>query len=136
MPIEKTLVIIKPDGVRKKTIRAIFERYTTAGLKIVSFRRGRMSEEMAEAFYAEHRGRPFFDGLVLAMTSGQCIYLTLEGDNAVARVRDVNGATNPKEAKPGTIRHDFPSAGGPFNMVHGSDSLASATREIALVFGT
>ena len=111
----------------------IMERYKNAGLKIINqfafvFQAARASE-----FYKEHRGQPFFEGLVLAMASGPIMALCLEGEDAIALVRKLNGATNPREAEPGTIQHDFRSAGGPFNIVHASDSQEAYDREMVLM---
>ncbi len=128
--LEHTLAIIKPDGFDwSKEIR---ERYEKAGLKVLIERHVELTGEQAREFYAEHRGKFFFKGLTLAMSSGPSVILILQGEDAVARVRALNGATDPSKAEPGTIRHDFRSAGGPFNTVHGSDSVGAAKREMKL----
>ncbi len=133
MDLERTLSIIKPDAVLKNETQAILKRYVSIGLKIVGISQPIiLTEEFIVKFYEEHRGKPYFEGLVLAMLSGPCVLVVLEGENAIQKVRELNGATDPRAAAPGTIRHDFPSAGGPFNMVHGSDSPINAEREIAI----
>lgn len=131
--METTVVLIKPDGVAMGLAEAIINRYVETGLCVL--RRGSytMTADRARQFYAEHEGRFYFVALILAMTSGPIEMLFLEGENVVQRVRDMNGATDPSKAVPGTIRHDFRSAGGPFNTVHASDSLTSASREQALL---
>lgn len=131
---ERTLVIIKPDGVKKGVAGKILQRYRDNDLLVVWQREGVMPEGLASKFYEEHRDKFFFEGLLLSMTSGPSIYVVLEGWNAIALVRDLNGVTNPANALPGTIRHDFRSAGGPFNTVHGSDSASAAQHEIALLY--
>ncbi|MCX6784738.1 MAG: nucleoside-diphosphate kinase [Candidatus Komeilibacteria bacterium] len=133
--LQKTLVIIKPDAVMKDVATEIIDRYLAKGLTLLERKDLSMTLQRAKEFYSEHAGKFFFEGLVLAMTSWPVVALLLEGEEAVAMVRELNGATIPAEALPGTIRHDFRSAGGPFNTVHGSDSLVSAAREIALIFG-
>jgi len=132
--IQRTLALIKPDGVRKGAFGAIKDRYQNAGLKIIVERVGFLSEDVVVNLYQEHCGKFYFDALVLAMISGPVVALLLEGEDAVAVVRKLNGATDPAKAEPGTIRHDFRSGGGPFNTVHSSDSPESATREIEVVF--
>lgn len=133
MANERTLSIIKPDAVAKNVIGKIYTRFEDVGLKIVAAKMLQLSQEQAEGFYAEHKERPFFKDLVSFMTSGPVVVQVLEGDNAVAQNRDLMGATNPKEAAPGTIRADFASSIDA-NAVHGSDSTASAEREIAYFF--
>ena len=130
MAREKTVVLIKPDAVYAGQAADIIGRYLENGLQILYRDERRFSEAEAKAFYSEHVGRFYFPGLVLAMTSGPLVALVLEGENAIAKVRDLNGLTDPNKASLGTIRHDFRSAGGPFNTVHASDSARSATREI------
>lgn len=132
--IELTFVLIKPDGVMKGVVEDIIQRYLDASLRILQRLPVVMDIDTAREFYSEHKDRFFFEGLILSMISGPCVALILEGENAVKVVRALNGATNPAEAEPGTIRHDFRSAGGPFNTVHGSDSRAAALREIDIVF--
>ncbi|MFW5824279.1 MAG: nucleoside-diphosphate kinase [Marinobacter sp.] len=133
MSNERTLSIIKPDAVAKNVIGEILSRFEKAGLKIVAAKMMHLSQEQAEGFYAEHRERPFFADLVAFMTSGPVVVQVLEGEGAIARNRDLMGATNPKEAEPGTIRADFAETIDA-NAVHGSDSAASAEREIAYFF--
>lgn len=133
MAIERTLSIVKPDAVEKNIIGNIFSRFENAGLKLVAIKMMRLSREQAEGFYAEHRERPFFGELVDFMTSGPVVVQVLEGENAVALNREIMGATNPANAEEGTIRKDFAESTGR-NAVHGSDSTASAAREIAYFF--
>lgn len=134
MAIERTLSIIKPDAVAKNVIGEIETRFEKAGLKIVEMQMKSLSREEAEGFYAEHKERPFFNDLVAFMTSGPVVVQVLEGENAIAQNRDLMGATNPKDAAEGTIRRDFAESIDA-NAVHGSDSPASAEREIAYFFG-
>lgn len=131
---ETTLVLIKPDGVMKGVVEAIKQRYRDAGLRILKEKTQVMLEYDVRAFYREHVGKHFFEGLVLSMIAGPSVALLLRGENAIKAVRDLNGATDPSKAQPGTIRHDFRSAGGPFNTVHGSDSRSAVTHESRLVF--
>lgn len=133
MAVERTLSIIKPDAVAKNAIGAIYARFEEAGLKIVAARMMHLSDAQAGGFYAEHAERPFFKDLVAFMTSGPVIVQVLEGENAVAKNRELMGATNPKEAAPGTIRADFAESIDA-NAVHGSDSTTSAAREVAYFF--
>ena len=133
MPVERTLSIIKPDAVAKNVIGQIYSRFETAGLRIVAVKMLQLSRAQAEGFYAEHKGRPFFAALVDFMTSGPVTVQVLEGDNAISRNRELMGATNPKDAEPGTIRADFAESIDA-NAVHGSDSAASAEREIGYFF--
>jgi len=134
MAIERTLSIIKPDAVAKNVIGEIVSRFEKAGLKVVSMQMKQLSQADAEGFYAEHKERPFFGDLVSFMTSGPVVVQVLEGENAIALNRELMGATNPQEAAEGTIRRDFASSIDA-NAVHGSDSAASAEREIAYFFG-
>jgi nucleoside-diphosphate kinase len=134
MAQERTLSIVKPDAVAKNVIGDIVSRFEKAGLKVVGMRMEHLSAEKAGGFYAEHKGRPFYDDLVEFMTSGPCVVQILEGDNAIARNRELMGATNPKEADAGTIRADFAESIDA-NAVHGSDSPESAAREISYFFG-
>ncbi|MEH6823681.1 MAG: nucleoside-diphosphate kinase [Motiliproteus sp.] len=134
MAIERTLSIIKPDAVAKNVIGKIYSRFETNGLKVVEAKMLTLNRELAEGFYAEHKGRPFFEDLVKFMMSGPVMVQALEGDNAITKNRDLMGATNPKEAEAGTIRADFAESIDA-NAVHGSDSAASAAREIAYFFG-
>ena len=133
MAIERTFSIIKPDAVSKNIIGDIESRFEKAGLKIVAARMLHMSQKQAEGFYAEHSERPFFPDLVAFMTSGPVVVQVLEGENAIARNRELMGATNPKEAEAGTIRADYAETIDA-NAVHGSDSPESAEREIAYFF--
>ncbi len=134
MAIERTLSIIKPDAVAKCIIGKIYSRFESSGLKIVEAKMQTLTQELAEGFYAEHKGRPFFEDLVKFMTSGPVIVQALEGENAIAKHRELMGATNPKEAAAGTIRADFAESIDA-NAVHGSDSPESAAREVAYFFG-
>ena len=134
MAVERTLSIIKPDAVAKNTIGKIYSRFEGNGLKIVAAKMKHLTREEAEGFYAVHKERPFFADLVKFMTSGPVMIQVLEGENAVAKNRELMGATNPKEAAPGTIRADFASSIDA-NAVHGSDSLSNAAIEVAYFFG-
>jgi len=133
MAIERTFSIVKPDGVRKNLIGAVYQRFEQAGLKIVSARMVHLSQAQAEGFYGVHRERPFFKDLVKYMTSGPVIIQVLEGENAVLKNRELMGATDPKKAAAGTIRADFASSIEE-NVVHGSDSAENAAIEIAFFF--
>lgn len=133
MAVEQTLSIVKPDAVGKNYIGEICARFEKAGLSIVALKMLHLSREEAEGFYAEHKGRPFFDGLVNFMTSGPVCVQVLSGENAIALNRELMGATDPQKAAPGTIRADFATAIDT-NAVHGSDSPTSAAREIAYFF--
>jgi nucleoside-diphosphate kinase len=133
MAVERTLSIIKPDAVARNLIGQIIARFESNGLQVVAAKMLRLSQEQAGGFYAEHRARPFYQDLVAYMTSGPVVVQVLEGEDAVARNRRLMGATNPKEAEPGTIRADFAES-VEANAVHGSDSAASAEREIAFFF--
>jgi nucleoside-diphosphate kinase len=133
MALERTLSIIKPDATRRNLTGAINDRLERAGLRIVAQKRLRLSRDQAEGFYAVHRERPFFASLVEFMTSGPVVVQVLEGEDAVARNRDVMGATNPANAAEGTIRKDFAES-IEANSVHGSDSPENARTEIAFFF--
>lgn len=133
MAVERTLSIIKPDAVAKNAIGAIVTRFEDAGLQVVAAKMIKLDDEKAGGFYAEHKERPFFKDLVGFMTSGPVVVQVLEGENAIAKNRELMGATNPKEAEAGTIRADFAESIDA-NAVHGSDSSASADREIAYFF--
>ena len=133
MSLERTLSIVKPDGVSKNVIGDVYNRFEKAGLRIVAARMTCLSQAQAEAFYGVHRGRPFFNDLCAYMTSGPVMVQVLEGDNAVAKNRDIMGATDPKKAAPGTIRADLADS-IEANVVHGSDSLENAAREVAFFF--
>ena len=134
MAVEQTLSIIKPDGVQKNLIGEIYSRFETAGLEIVAARMMHLSKEQAEGFYAVHKERPFFNDLVSYMTSGPVVVQALQGENAIAKNREIMGATNPADADPGTIRADF-AASIEENVVHGSDAAETAAVEIAYFFG-
>jgi nucleoside-diphosphate kinase len=133
MPLERTLSIVKPDGVRANLIGEVYRRFEKAGLSIVAARMLRLSQREAEAFYAVHRERPFFKDLVRYMTSGPVIVQVLEGEGAIARNRDIMGATDPRKAAAGTIRADLATSIEQ-NVVHGSDAPDNAAREIAYFF--
>jgi nucleoside-diphosphate kinase len=133
MPVERTLSIIKPDAVKKNAIGQILARFEGAGLKVVAARMKHLSRAEAEGFYAVHRQRPFFRDLVEFMISGPVLIQVLEGDNAVARNRELMGATDPKKAEKGTIRADFAQSIDA-NAVHGSDSVENARTEVAYFF--
>ena len=133
MTVERTLSIVKPDGVRKNVIGEVYRRFEKAGLAIVAARMTRLSIAQAEAFYAIHRERPFFRDLVSFMTSGPVMLQVLEGADAVAKNREIMGATDPKRAAPGTIRADLASSIDQ-NVVHGSDSVGNAAVEVAFFF--
>lgn len=133
MAVERTLSIIKPDAVAKSVIGKILSRFEEAGLNVVASKLIHLSTEQAGGFYAEHKERPFYNDLVAFMTSGPVVVSVLEGDNAVALNRELMGATNPAEAAAGTIRADFARTIDE-NAVHGSDSPASAAREVAYFF--
>jgi nucleoside-diphosphate kinase len=133
MAVERTLSIIKPDAVAKNVIGKIYSRFESSGLKVVAGRMTWLSRSEAEGFYAVHRERPFFKDLVEFMISGPIMVQVLEGDNAIARNRELMGATDPKKAAPGTIRADF-AASIDANAVHGSDGPETAAVEIAYFF--
>lgn len=133
MTVERTLSIIKPDAVAKNVIGEIVARFEQAGLEIVAAKMLHLSQAQAEGFYAEHSERPFFAGLVEFMTSGPVVVQVLEGEGAILQNRTLMGATNPQEAEAGTIRADFAQSIDA-NAVHGSDSPASAEREVAYFF--
>jgi nucleoside-diphosphate kinase len=133
MALERTISIIKPDAVAKNVIGQIYRRFEGAGLKVIAAKMKQLSRQEAEGFYAVHRERPFFNALVEFMVSGPVMIQVLEGENAVAKNRELMGATNPKEAAAGTIRADFADSIDA-NAVHGSDSLENAAIEIAYFF--
>ena len=134
MALERTLSIIKPDAVAKGHVDEICKRLEDAGLLITEKKSIHMDDALAEGFYIEHKGKPFFEDLIKFMTSGPIQVQVLEGDNAILNYREVMGSTNPKEATPGTIRADFAESIDA-NAVHGSDSPDSAKREIDYFFG-
>ncbi len=131
--MERTLSIIKPDAVKKNVIGKIVDRFESNGLRIAAMKKVQLSEQDAKEFYAVHKERPFFGELVEFMTSGPVVVMVLEGENAVAKNRELMGATDPKEAAAGTIRADFAESIDA-NAVHGSDSLENARIEIAFFF--
>ena len=133
MAIERTLSIIKPDGVEKGVIGKVIARFEEKGLKPVAIRFARLSQAEAEGFYAVHKARPFFNDLVKFMTSGPVVLMVLEGEGAVAKNRDIMGATDPKKAADGTLRKDF-ATDIEKNTVHGSDSVENARIEVAYFF--
>lgn len=130
---ERTLAILKPDCIRKNLSGKVISRIEEAGFKIIGIKKIRLTKESAGAFYAVHKGKPFYDGLVEFMSSGPCIPIALEKENAVSDFRDLIGATDPKEAAPGTIRKDYADNKGE-NIVHGSDSPENARIEISFFF--
>jgi len=133
MAVERTLAILKPDCVRKNLQGEVLSRIQKAGFKVLGFKQIRLTKESAEAFYAVHKGRPFFEGLVEFMTSGPCVPIALQKENAVEEYRNLIGATDPKDAKEGTIRKLFADNKGE-NIVHGSDSPENGKLEVAFFF--
>jgi nucleoside-diphosphate kinase len=133
MAVERTLSIVKPDAVARNIVGEIYSRFEKSGLRIVAAKMTRLSAEKTAGFYAEHEGKPFYDALLDYMSSGPVMIQVLEGEDAIQVNRSIMGATNPKEAAPGTIRSDFAESVDA-NAVHGSDSPESAKREIAYFF--
>lgn len=133
MAVERTLSIVKPDGVAKNLIGEVYRRFEQAGLRVIAAKMLRLRQDQAEGFYAVHKERPFFADLVRYMTSGPVMVQVLEGENAIKANRDIMGATNPKQAAPGTIRADFATSIEE-NVVHGSDGPDTAKNEIAFFF--
>ncbi len=133
MAIERTLVIVKPDAIAKGVAGKIISRFEEAGLKILAAKMVHMTKEQAAGFYIVHKDRPFYQSLCTFMTQGPCIPMVLEGDNAISRVRELMGATDPSKAAPGTIRREYASS-IEANAVHGSDSPESAAFEIPFFF--
>jgi nucleoside-diphosphate kinase len=133
MAVERTLSIVKPDGVASNLIGDVYRRFESAGLRIIAARMLRLSEQQAELFYGVHRARPFYRDLVRYMSSGPVIAQVLEGEGAIARNREIMGATDPKKAAPGTIRADLAKSIEE-NVVHGSDAPETAASEIAFFF--
>lgn len=133
MALERTLSIVKPDGVKKGVIGNILNRFESAGLKLVALKMVHLSKKEAEGFYAVHKDKGFFDELTTFMSSGPVVISVLEGENAIAKNRELMGATNPKDAEPGTIRADYAEFVGE-NTVHGSDAPETAKEEIAYFF--
>jgi nucleoside-diphosphate kinase len=134
MPVERTLTIIKPDAVAKNAVGQIIARFEQSGLKVLAARLIQLTPAQAGGFYIVHKERPFYASLCAFMTQGPCMPIVLEGDDAIARLRDLMGATDPAKAAPGTIRKDFASS-IEANAVHGSDSPQSAAFEIPYFFG-
>ena len=134
MAIQKTYTMIKPDGVRNGHIGEIVNRFERAGLTIEQMKLEMVTPEQAKANYAEHEGKPFYEGLIAYVTSGPVVKMVVSGEGAVAKVRTLMGATNPADAAPGTIRGDFGLVMDE-NVIHGSDSAESAEREISIFFG-
>ena len=133
MALERTFSIVKPDGVARNLIGEVLRRFEKAGLKVIAARMVHLSQREAEGFYAVHAARPFFKDLVKYMTSGPVLVQVLEGDNAIAKNREIMGATDPKKAAPGSIRADLAES-IERNVVHGSDASDTAAREIAFFF--
>jgi nucleoside-diphosphate kinase len=133
--MERTLSIIKPDGVAKGLIGEVIKRFENAGLKIAGMKMIHMSKKEAEGFYAVHRGKKFYDSVTDFMSSGPCVVMILEGPNAIAKNRELMGATNPQDAAPGTIREEY-AANIERNIVHGSDAPETAAFEIGYFFNT
>ena len=133
--MERTLSIIKPDGVAKGLIGEVIKRFENAGLKIAAMKMIHMSKKEAEGFYAVHRGKKFYDSVTDFMSSGPCVVVVLEGPNAIAKNRELMGATNPQDAAPGTIREGY-AANIERNIVHGSDAPETAAFEIGYFFNT
>jgi nucleoside-diphosphate kinase len=135
MAVERTLSIVKPDAVAKNIIGQIYSRFEQAGLRVVAAKMAHLTQSQAEGFYAVHKERPFFKDLVKFMTSGPVMIQVLEGENAVAKNREIMGATDPKKAAPGTIRADFAN-NVEENAVHGSDAVETAKQEISYFFSS
>jgi nucleoside-diphosphate kinase len=133
--MEKTLSIVKPDGIRKNVIGEVIKRFELQGLRIAALRMLRLSQDEAKRFYTVHKERPFYESLTSFMSEGPIVVMVIEGEQAITKVREIMGATNPKDAKPGTIRSDFASD-VEHNIVHGSDSKESASYEIPFFFSS
>jgi nucleoside-diphosphate kinase len=133
--MEKTLSIVKPDGVKKNLIGEVIKRFEQKGLRIAALKMLNLSGEEAKGFYVVHKERPFFESLTSFMSEGSIVVMVVEGENAIHKVREIMGATNPKDASPGTIRADFASS-IEHNIVHGSDSKESAAYEIPYFFSS
>jgi nucleoside-diphosphate kinase len=131
--MERTLSIVKPDGVRKNLIGEVIKRFEKRGLRIVALKMLRISKDDAKGFYIVHKEKPFYESLTSFMSEGPTVVMVIEGENAINKVREIMGATNPKDAAPGTIRADFASD-IEHNIVHGSDSRESASYEIPFFF--
>jgi len=133
--MEKTLSIVKPDGIRKNVVGEVIKRFELHGLRIAALRMIRLSKDAAKRFYIVHKEKPFYDNLTSFMSEGPIVVMVVEGEQAITKVREIMGATNPKDAKPGTIRSDFASD-VEHNIVHGSDSNDSAAYEIPFFFSS
>jgi nucleoside-diphosphate kinase len=133
--MEKTLSIVKPDGVEKNLIGEVIKRFEQNGLRIAALKMMKLSKNEAKEFYIVHKKRPFYDSLTTFMSEGPIVVMVIEGKNAITKVREIMGATNPKDAEPGTIRADFAS-NIEHNIVHGSDSKESASYEIPFFFSS
>jgi nucleoside-diphosphate kinase len=131
--MERTLSIVKPDGVQKQLIGEVIKRFEGSGLKVIAVKMISMSKKEAEGFYAVHRGKPFFESLTAFMSSGPCVAMVLEGEGAILKTRELMGATDPKQAKEGTLRHQF-AANIEKNVVHGSDAPETAAFEMKYFF--
>ena len=131
--MEKTLSIVKPDGVGKNLVGEVIKRFENSGLKIIGLKMIWMNKKEAEGFYAVHRGKPFFESLTTFMSSGPCVVMVLEGEGAISKTRELMGATDPKQAKEGTLRQQF-AANIEKNVVHGSDAPETAAFEIKYFF--
>jgi nucleoside-diphosphate kinase len=133
--MERTLSIVKPDGVKKNLIGEVIRRFENAGLRIVGLKMLKMTKEQAKGFYIVHKDKPFYESLTDFMSEGPIVVMVVEGENAISKVRDIMGATNPKEAASGTIRADY-ATDIERNIVHGSDSPESAEYEIGYFFSS
>lgn len=133
--MERTLSIVKPDGVRKNIIGEVLKKFEQDGLRITGLKKIKLTKTDAQKFYVVHKEKPFYDSLTDFMSEGPIVAMVIEGENAISRVRGIMGATNPKDAAPGTIRADFASD-IEHNIVHGSDSVESASYEIPFFFST
>ncbi len=133
MAIERTCILAKPDSICKHNVGSIVNRFESSGFRLLGLRMFRQTRAQAEGFYAEHKGKPFFDGLVTFMTSAPIVAMAWEGENAVLKARELLGATDSKQAAPGTLRQQY-GTDKSYNAVHGSDSVKSADREIAYYF--
>ena len=133
--MEKTLSIVKPDGIQKHLIGEVVKRFENNGLKVVGLKMISMNKKEAEGFYAVHRGKPFFESLTTFMSSGPCVAMVLQGEEAISKTRELMGVTDPKQAKKGTLRHEF-AANIERNIVHGSDAPETAAFEIKYFFNS
>ncbi len=133
--MERTLSIVKPDGVQKHLIGEVVRRFEERGLKVIALKMISMSKKEAEGFYAVHRGKPFFESLTTFMSSGPCVVMVLEGEGAISKTRELMGATDPKQAKEGTLRNQF-AANIEKNVVHGSDAPETAAFEMRYFFNS